>query len=654
MSLRMDRQFSRFALFCFMLYSLSNLFAQFAGGTGSQEDPYLVETAAHLYNVHYHLDACYRQIADIDLGVAPYNQGEGWWPIGDSMNLPSMFTGRYNGSGHSISNLYIQTTSSVQGLFGVTNNAYIDSMNLINVDIYANCFTGGLVGYASSTTINGCHASGDIIAGLYTGGLAGQCDANSLITGCSSAGSVLGDTYVGGLVGNLISGTIIQSISSVNMINGLSSDAGGLIGKASDSFINECHTSGELWGQYAAYVGGLIGYAENTDVNNCYTLGDITGNQYVGGLCGVLLDSDAINCYTLGGVTGSLCVGGLIGFASESSIEKNYSRGNILGITPVYNIGGLIGTLRYSTLNNCYAWGNISGTIYDVYIGGLIGLSEQSSINNCYSIGAVHQCASFGGLIAVTNLNSVTMNSYWNIETSGCSISAGGEGRTTDDMTYPLASNTYVDWDFTNIWVADLETNYGYPYLNTSSPVNTVAEPTFSPVSGDYTEPISVTIHTQTADVLIYYTLNGTDPSPQSCLYTEPILIDTTTVIKARAYKDGWNPSVIAVSTYVYYVDNNDLSEIPLIQSCTSYPNPFNSNTTISFNLPKATHASLDIYNLKGQKICTLANDNFSKGEHSLKWNGRTDDGKSVPCGMYLYKLKGNGFEITRKMTLMK
>jgi hypothetical protein len=57
--------------------------------------------------------------------------------------------------------------------------------------------------------------------------------------------------------------------------------------------------------------------------------------------------------------------------------------------------------------------------------------------------------------------------SYWNTQTSGQTISAGGEGKTTDDMTYPFEPNTYMNWDFsyTPLWNYHTSLNGGYPYL---------------------------------------------------------------------------------------------------------------------------------------------------------------------------------------------
>jgi flagellar hook assembly protein FlgD len=85
-----------------------------------------------------------------------------------------------------------------------------------------------------------------------------------------------------------------------------------------------------------------------------------------------------------------------------------------------------------------------------------------------------------------------------------------------------------------------------------------------------------------------------------------------------------------------------------------SYPNPFRTSAIIGFSLPKNSEASLEIFNLKGQKIRTLHSALLAKGEHSFAWDGKTDKGEPLPGGIYLCRLKGNGFSSVRKLTLMK
>jgi len=100
------------------------------------------------------------------------------------------------------------------------------------------------------------------------------------------------------------------------------------------------------------------------------------------------------------------------------------------------------------------------------------------------------------------------------------------------------------------------------------------------------------------------------------------------------------------------------LNEDPIVpvnvSRLTNYPNPFNPNTTISLDLTKDSNVSVKIYNVKGQCIRNLLNDNVKAGNHTLLWNGTDDNGKAVTSGIYLVKLQGEGFQKSHKMTLMK
>ena len=84
-----------------------------------------------------------------------------------------------------------------------------------------------------------------------------------------------------------------------------------------------------------------------------------------------------------------------------------------------------------------------------------------------------------------------------------------------------------------------------------------------------------------------------------------------------------------------------------------NYPNPFNPTTTISFSIPDENRINLTIYNLKGQKVKTLVNNDLDKGIHSVVWNGIDESGKSVSSGVYFYKLSVNGNSKSVKKCLM-
>jgi hypothetical protein len=105
-------------------------------------------------------------------------------------------------------------------------------------------------------------------------------------------------------------------------------------------------------------------------------------------------------------------------------------------------------------------------------------------------------------------------------------------------------------------------------------------------------------------------------------------------------------------------LDIDDGNEIiipsyPVLAS--NYPNPFNPETTISFSIPKDAKVNLAIFNIKGQKVKTIANGEFERGKHQVVWNGKDKNNKSVASGVYFYKLDVNGkTEAVKKCMLLK
>ena len=86
-----------------------------------------------------------------------------------------------------------------------------------------------------------------------------------------------------------------------------------------------------------------------------------------------------------------------------------------------------------------------------------------------------------------------------------------------------------------------------------------------------------------------------------------------------------------------------------------NFPNPFNPSTTISFSIHEESNVELTIFNIKGQKTKTLANNEFTKGNHSIIWNGDDELSEPVSSGVYLYKLNVNGnTEAVKKCLLLK
>jgi len=85
-----------------------------------------------------------------------------------------------------------------------------------------------------------------------------------------------------------------------------------------------------------------------------------------------------------------------------------------------------------------------------------------------------------------------------------------------------------------------------------------------------------------------------------------------------------------------------------------NYPNPFNSTTIIEYDLPIPTHVTVEIYNMLGQKVRTLVDDNRAAGYYRVEWDGNTESGRTAATGVYLYRIKAGNLVEIKKMILLK
>jgi hypothetical protein len=93
---------------------------------------------------------------------------------------------------------------------------------------------------------------------------------------------------------------------------------------------------------------------------------------------------------------------------------------------------------------------------------------------------------------------------------------------------------------------------------------------------------------------------------------------------------------------------------IATVLSSSNYPNPFNSNTEIKFNLPNAGDATVQIYDITGARVKMLTSGLIDAGEHSLIWNGTNETGARVASGIYFYTVSAGGAHVTKKMVYLK
>jgi len=85
-----------------------------------------------------------------------------------------------------------------------------------------------------------------------------------------------------------------------------------------------------------------------------------------------------------------------------------------------------------------------------------------------------------------------------------------------------------------------------------------------------------------------------------------------------------------------------------------NFPNPFNPSTSIRYQVSSITHVNIEIFNIRGQRIKSLVNEEQRAGEHSITWNGRDDNGNNVASGVYLYRMRAGEYQSTRRMMMIK
>ncbi len=219
---------------------------------------------------------------------------------------------------------------------------------------------------------------------------------------------------------------------------------------------------------------GLFGYLRNgAEVKNVGLIAARTyGKYYVGTLAGTSSNQSHIHdCYATGEVTisadGSSDAksGGLVGCQGYSTISKCYSSVNVTALSSRYQIGGLCGYSRARSgdppalIENCYSTGTVTSNGWKV--GGLLGDAdgENSTVSKCYSVGRVNGSHK-KGLVGYNFRNPNIRDSYWDVQTSGCSSSYGGTGKQTAQM---MQQATFVNWDFEQIW--DIVENETYPFF---------------------------------------------------------------------------------------------------------------------------------------------------------------------------------------------
>ena len=399
--------------FFLFLVILSNFtFGQVPSGSGTQADPYLINSADDFKWISTYINQSlpnreiyFKQNSNINFS------GDNLSSIGTGI---FKFEGVYDGGYYTLENFNIPYNNDHFGLFGSVKDGVIKNLKIKNATI--------------SDNITGSH---------YAGILAGRTEhsaSNSRID---------------------ISNIVIES--STLSVTVVTSNYGGLVGFANKTNFEYCSADVTVSviesGGGTGYVGGLVGFLGGGDLKYSYSSGTVYSNHdEVGGLVGRVAEygrtSTVEECYSTSNVTGLDDVGGLFGLTAEGITIKNcFSTGNVNQFSAFTdNIGSLFGLGYNGTYTNIYSTGKVSAT---------------TSLKGGFGGKQAREMTSGGGL-------------YWNTETTNVSkalgyVYPGGSlnessvsGQTTANMKL---ESTFSNFDFINIWGINSSINNGYPYL---------------------------------------------------------------------------------------------------------------------------------------------------------------------------------------------
>ncbi len=139
---------------------------------------------------------------------------------------------------------------------------------------------------------------------------------------------------------------------------------------------------------------------------------------------------------------------------------------------------------------------------------------------------------------------------------------------------------------------------------------------------------------------------------PTIITYGGELAVNGTQYFVTAIYDDG--ESLPSNTVTIVIVDTSDPT-IPIKTELTgNYPNPFNPETNISFSMKEGENVSLEIYNVKGEKVRTLINGHLDAAYYNFIWNGKNDYGQNIASGVYFYKFQTSDYSKTRKMILIK
>lgn len=288
------------------------------------------------------------------------------------------FAGVFNGDGHTIRGLYINSDKRYQGLFGVSTGI-IQNLEIKNSYLNGGEGTGAIVGLNGGKILNSRISNTEVKGKDKVGGIAGVCMTSAWLQNCFSNEKcvVSGRDYVGGIVGYVNNNSAIIQCENEAIVSGKNYIGGNIGIIFYGSMVKDIsNRSNCIIGE--KYVGGIAGHSA-AQLENCLSMnlldnGYIKGKEYVGGIVGLN--------YVMGDITS--CVN-----KAKVIVEEN-------------NCGGIVG-LNNSSISNCYNNGSIDASNCDgTKIGGICGQNiSESFINTSYNIGKINFKIDANGVVGV-------------------------------------------------------------------------------------------------------------------------------------------------------------------------------------------------------------------------------------------------------------
>ncbi|NOX65178.1 MAG: T9SS type A sorting domain-containing protein [Chlorobi bacterium] len=294
------------------------------------------------------------------------------------------------------------------------------------------------------------------------------------------------------------------------------------------------------------------------------------------------------------------------------------------------------------------------------------GYLKYAYVNHCTFVNLGYRIMEFGECVNLTFTNNLGIN-------DGFVGQGPNDGRALIEIDSLLSDNVAGLEQIANI-------SYNNFYINPAivasyNPDSTVVNPNFNQRAQELidatglgntniSEQINFTKNTASVDDLISYSnafwanpLHGSGDVPEGFRF-EGEDFDFSYPTTTASYTAGTSGQPLGALTWfdIEVGVKKDITNqvVENYELRNNYPNPFNPSTIIEFAIPKNGNVELSIYNVLGQKIATLINNELTQGVYKATWNGLTDSGVSVASGTYIYRIKSGEFSMSKKMILIK